>query len=157
MEGRFFVLAPLCSTQCHQQRWRGRGVISNTKKLKVLPREGRFVSMEGRFFVLAPLYYIISPTKTEREGIISNKKIWRFCVEKVVLYQWTFCIYGHLVGWTFCRGGHFVSMDVLYLWTFCREDVLSRRTLCGRTFCGWMFHGRTFCGRTFCTSTVKLP
>jgi hypothetical protein len=44
-------------------------------------------------------------------------------------------------------------MDVLYLWTFCRKDVLSRRTLCGRMFCGWTFRGKTFRGRTFCTST----
>jgi hypothetical protein len=47
-------------------------------------------------------------------------------------------------------------MDVLYLWTFCRENVLSRRTLCGRTFCGWTFRGRTFRGKTFCTSTNIL-
>jgi hypothetical protein len=43
-----------------------------------------------------------------------------------VLYPWTFCICRRFVGWTFCRGGLFVSMDVLYLWsfverTFCRE------------------------------------
>jgi hypothetical protein len=62
-----------------------------------------------------------------------------------ILYLWTFC------GRTFCRGGRFVSMDVLYMRTFSRKDVLSRRTLCGRTFCGW-----TFRGRTFCTSTENL-
>jgi hypothetical protein len=78
--------------------------------------------MEGRF-VQAPLYYTISPIKTEREGVIYNKKIKGF-VEKDVLYPWTFCIYGRFVGWTFCRGGRFVSMDVLYLWTFCRKDLL---------------------------------
>jgi hypothetical protein len=37
--------------------------------------------------VFAPLYYTISPIKTEREGIIYNKKIKGF-VEKDVLYPW---------------------------------------------------------------------
>jgi hypothetical protein len=40
--------------------------------------------MEGSF-VLAHLYYTISPIKTEREGVIYNKKIKGF-VEKNVLY-----------------------------------------------------------------------
>jgi hypothetical protein len=78
--------------------------------------------MEGRF-VLAHLYYTISPIKTEREGVIYNKKI-KGLVERDVLYSWMFCIYGRFVGWTFCRGGRFVSMDVLYLWMFCRKDIL---------------------------------
>jgi hypothetical protein len=47
--------------------------------------------MEGRF-VLAPLYYTISPIKTEREGVIYNKKIKGF-VEKDVLYPWKDVLY----------------------------------------------------------------
>jgi hypothetical protein len=45
---------------------------------------------------------VLVPIKTEREGSISNtKKIKGLCTE-----------------------GRFVSTDVLYLWTFCRLDIL---------------------------------
>ncbi len=135
------MLAPLYYTISPIKTER-EGVIYNKKKLKVLCREGRFVSMEGRF-VLAPLYYTISPIKTEGEGIIYNKKIKGVCRERhfvsmeghfvlAPLYYTISPIKTEREGVIYnknklkvlSREGRFVAMDVLYLWTFCRLDVL---------------------------------
>jgi hypothetical protein len=93
--------------QFHQQRQRGRGVISNKKNLKVLPREGRFFIHGRTFFCTSTslLHNVTNKNEGGGEIFLTKKNL------KVL-----------------CREGRFVAMDVLYLWTFCRTfcrlDVL---------------------------------